>query len=328
MSAAVTWLLPVKNGMPYLVDTLASIARQTCRESQVFVWDNGSTDGSVDEIKRWIPSRLPGIIVTDRPLGLGACLAEMVASTSSEFCARIDADDINFPIRLETQLTYLRDHPEISIVGSQAIEIDESGHAFGRRHSMPLSHDDILHGMLHRAVMYHPTVMFRRQAVLEVGNYRNWDPLIEDYDLWMRLAVKHKLANLDCRLVEYRVHQGGATIQANKKGTLGTASLKCFSMNAPDLFGCSAKEAVILRNGESRFVLPVLVRIARYLCKTQGGSLWTRLSTESWKDAVRKLVNRYDLTTQLFLLGPKALGHRLLRKAQRKIREEIIPHFR
>src|SRR5215207_6266637 len=111
---SVSWLLPVKNGMPYLPETLASIAAQTCGDYQVLAWDNGSTDGSIEELRSWIPSRLPGCVIVDRPAGLGACLAMMVEASETEFCARIDADDVNVPSRLEIQLKFLRNNPEVS----------------------------------------------------------------------------------------------------------------------------------------------------------------------------------------------------------------------
>jgi glycosyltransferase involved in cell wall biosynthesis len=288
-SPSVTWLLPVKNGMPYLPDTLASIAAQTCGDYQVLAWDNGSTDTTIEELRSWIPSRLPGRVVVDRPAGLGASLAMMVEASKTEFCARIDADDVNFPSRLETQLGFLRDNPEVAAVGSQVVRIDEAGREYGQHYALPLKHGDIVQRMLHAWVMWHPTVLFRRQAVLDVGNYRNWDPLIEDYDLWMRLAVKHELANIDACLVKYRLRDSGATNVAIRNGTLEKAIQKCFVMNAPRLFGCSEAEAAQLRTDKTRAVTPLLMRAARYLCQTQGGKLEDRLRSASWKIAVREL---------------------------------------
>ncbi len=58
MSVPVTWLVPVKDGMPYLPETLASIEAQTYRNWQILSWDNGSTDGTVAELHKWIPSRM------------------------------------------------------------------------------------------------------------------------------------------------------------------------------------------------------------------------------------------------------------------------------
>jgi len=275
--------------MPYLPETLASIEAQTCKDYQVLAWDNGSTDGSTEELNAWIPSRLPGQVIDDRPEGLGASLAKMVLAVETEFCARIDADDVNLPTRLEAQLAVLRSNPEIAVIGSQVIRIDETGHEYEQYFSLPLKHDDIVHRMLHAWIMWHPTVLFRRKAILAAGNYRNWDPCIEDYDLWMRVAVKHKLANLDECLVKYRVRATSATTLAINDGTLVQAIQKCFVMNAPNLFGCSEQEAAQLRNDQTRSVVPVLLRIARHLCQTQGGRLEDRIRAESWKEALGKL---------------------------------------
>jgi hypothetical protein len=314
MSCSVTWLLPVKNGRPFLSQTLASIQAQTIGDFEVLAWDNGSTDGSLDELKRWIPEVLPGRIVSDQPLNLGATLAKMVAAANTEFCARIDADDINFPNRLELQLNFLRAHPDISIVGSQAITIDEAGREIGELERLPLTHDDIVHRMLFSWVMCAPSVLFRRQAILEAGNYPN-RPFAEDYVLWMRLAQKHRLANLDMNLIKYRVHERSTTQQTQRDGSLQEATSQCFVTNAPHLFGCSEKEAASLRARSVKFSMPLLLRIARHLCRTQGGSLPERLNSPSWKEAVQNIALPWDLVTQLVLLGPGAVLRRGWRKA-------------
>src|SRR5438270_212199 len=103
MSERVTWLMPVKNGMPHLPATLQSIEAQTYQNWEVLVWDNGSTDGTLEELQRWIPSRLPGRIVSAEPLSLGTSLARLVEAAETELCARIDADDVNYRERLEKQ---------------------------------------------------------------------------------------------------------------------------------------------------------------------------------------------------------------------------------
>ena len=313
MSCSVTWLLPVKNGRPFLSQTLASIKAQTFKDFEVLAWDNGSTDGSLDELKRWIPGKLPGMIVCDQPLGLGASQAKMVAAANTEFCARIDADDVNFPNKLEAQLSFLRNHPDISIVGSQAIKIDESGRELGELDRLPLAHNDIVHRMLFSWVMCHPSVLFRRKAVLEAGNYLDL-PMAEDYDLWMRLAVKHRLANLDMCLIKYRIHERSTTQQAIRHGLLQEITSKRFVMNAPSLFGCSKKEAASLQARSIKFSMPLLLRIARHLSRTQGGSWRERLNSKSWKDAVPHVVSSWDLITQLFLIGPDFVLRRGWRK--------------
>src|SRR5580704_17809473 len=166
MSARVTWLLPVKNGMPFLPEALASLERQTYRDWEVLAWDNGSIDGSVEELNRWIPQRLPGRVVTGRPLRLGKSLAEMVMMARTSLCARIDADDICLPKRLERQVAFLETHPTVAALGSQYIVMDTLGKLHGIQFPLPNHPIDCACALLFHNSIAHPSVLFRRDAVL------------------------------------------------------------------------------------------------------------------------------------------------------------------
>lgn len=210
----VTWLLPVKNGMPYLPATLASIEAQTYRDWEIIAWDNGSTDASLDELRRWIPARLPGQVIADRPLEFGASLAAMVELASTEWCARIDADDINLPERLAQQIAFLGEHPSIALVGANVEFIDEQGAALAGARKQKLRDAEIRWLLRWHNPFNHSTVMFRRAAVLAVGNYTDCMPttapaVLEDYDLWLRLAQSCEMANMPQVLVRYRQHAAG-----------------------------------------------------------------------------------------------------------------------
>jgi len=308
----VTWLLPSLNLMPYLPETLASIEAQTYRNWEIMAWDNGSTDGTVEELKRWIPSRLPGRVVTDGLMPLGRCLQQMVLECSTEYCARIDGDDINDPTRLEKQVAFLEQNPEIALVGAQVSHIDANGAEYGLYDPMPLLHDDIVHRMLHRWVMWHPTVFFRRSAVLEAGNYHP-DPLAEDNCLWPRLAVKHRLANIDEILLKYRVHDASVTQRANaavreKRGDNGL--LRCFQLNGPLLFGACEQELTQLRQRQLGCAIVLLYRIARHLERTQGGNWRARMQSDSYIEACHALIPRRDLVSRAAIAVLKRIPHR------------------
>lgn len=213
----VTWLIPVRNGGRYLEATLASIVAQTYPLHQVLVWDNGSTDGTLDILHRWIGARLPGRVISDQPLGLGASLARLVELADTELCARIDADDINLPHRLEQQVAFMREHPNVALLGTQVHVIDEHGHSAEQQWSHPCEDAEIRWRMRVASSMMHPTVMFRRSAILSVGNYRDIKPG-QDYDLWLRVAAKHRVANLPDQLVQYRKHEDTVSHQSQVRG--------------------------------------------------------------------------------------------------------------
>lgn len=197
----VTWLMPVKNGMPYLTETLDSIANQTYKDHKILVRDDGSTDATLEELKRWIPSRIPGQIFHGPSWGIGRSLAFLVEQADTEFCARIDGDDVNLPERLQKQVAFMLEHPEVGVVGSQIVTIDQDGNPLPR-YDYDTEDAEIRWLSRYGCRVCHPATMLRRSVVLAIGNYR--DVKYEDSDLWVRLSRVAEMANLPERLLRYR----------------------------------------------------------------------------------------------------------------------------
>ena len=210
MSERVTWLLPVKNGMPYLPETLASIEAQTYTDWEIIAWDNNSTDGTLEELHRWIPARLPGRIISDKPLSLGNSLAALVELARTELCARIDADDLNHPERLAQQVAFMIDNPRVGLLGADVNFIDARGRKCPDLWSQHHTDAEIRWNLRWTTSFNHPAVMFRRSVVLAAGNYADCMPY-EDHDLWYRVAQIAEVANLPARLVDYRIHESSVT---------------------------------------------------------------------------------------------------------------------
>lgn len=208
----VTWLLSVKNSMPFLPETLASIERQTYKNHQVLAWDDCSTDGSLEELQRWIPNRLPGKIFAHQSKTLGASLAFLVEQASTELCARIDGDDVNLPTRLEKQVSFLLGQPHIGIAGGQISVINENGEIQDAGHWWTYATADALLRWRSRwqSQFCHPAVMFRRSIVLEAGNYRDVKAA-EDSDLWLRLCERTGMANMTDKILHYRRSRSSTT---------------------------------------------------------------------------------------------------------------------
>ncbi len=212
----VCWLLPVRDTARFLPDCLASIAAQTVRKGWVLAWDNGSRDASIDILRKWIPARLPGRVVIDQPFGqLGDCLRQMVEETDADILARIDADDVNLPHRLEVQLAELDSRPELVAVGGQTVPIDSSGHRAGEGYSRPLDPREVRFALLFTNPIAHPTVMMRRSAVLEAGNYRAMS-FGQDYDLWYRLTSVGPVANVPDVVLQRREHSAAVSAYSRR----------------------------------------------------------------------------------------------------------------
>lgn len=315
MHDRVTWLIPILNGMPYLPETLASIESQTYKNWEVLVWENGSTDGTLEELQKWIPERLPGRIITGEPHGVGGSLARMVEECKTELCARIDADDINCPDRLERQVAFLAEHPEIAVVGSQMYYIDEKGTVGDSLYTVPLHHDDIVNMMLSSNCIAHPSVLFRRSAILEIGNYQELSN-IEDYDLWLRVATQFKLANLDKPLVRYRRHDRSVTQQAIREERIQQLEDDCFCRNSLALFGLSEGKARLLRERKHPFAVSAIAKIAKHFQKADRGGLPEIFRCQTFIKSSKQLIAPKDIFSRLILA--------VLAQSRLELRSEIV----
>ena len=136
--------------------------------------------------------------------GLGNALRLGVENAKYDIIARMDSDDICSPDRFKKQLAYLETHPKCDIVGGQITEfIDSPENIVGKR-EVPCSNEEIYKFMRSRCALNHPTVMFKKKAVLDAGNYQDWF-WNEDYYLWIRMMEQGCVfANLPDVLVNMR----------------------------------------------------------------------------------------------------------------------------
>lgn len=196
-------------------EALASMRAQTHRALRVFVYCDGPllpaheavivrqlrTEGGDDKLIRG--ERPAGL-----PTGLNRLIDIALADPTIEFMARMDADDISMPQRIERQLAYLRERPAVSIVGTWCIEFTEPGvPAFYKK--LPSNATEVPRSMLFRSALAHPTVMFRR-GVFERGH--RYDPallVMQDYELWSRLIVAgESISNVPEYLLWFRIGDG------------------------------------------------------------------------------------------------------------------------
>ena len=206
----VSILLPVRNGAVTIEETLESLKVQTLQDFELVLVNDASTDDTVEIAKRCFAddSRLrildtgsnPGLVPA-LMLGLHACRAEVVA--------RMDGDDIALPQRLELQYKLLRGDESLAIVTSQVESFADGELGGGYRHydawlETLLVHEDFMRERFVESPLSHPTVMFRKQAILEIGGYRDLD-WPEDYDLWLRAAAAGlRFAKVNQTLLRWR----------------------------------------------------------------------------------------------------------------------------
>jgi glycosyltransferase involved in cell wall biosynthesis len=210
-SPAVSVLLPVYNGIRHLRAAVDSILGQTFADFEFIIIDDGSTDGSADVLRQYAQADSRIRLVARPNKGLTVTLNEGVGMASAPLLARMDADDIALPQRLEKQTAYMREHPDCVLLGSAVMLVDPDGLPI-RQMCSEQTHEEIDHAHLNRGwPIVHPAVMMRTAAVRQVGGYRDQYDTLEDLDLFLRLAEIGKLANLPDVLLKYRQHFSSVT---------------------------------------------------------------------------------------------------------------------
>lgn len=198
-------IFPAHNAERYLPEAIESILFQTFHNFELIIVDDGSTDNTRSIVEEYAKkdSRINPLF-NERNLGIVESLNKAIKLSRGKYIARMDHDDISLPERLETQVRFLEEHPEIAAVGSNVILIDNKGDAIGVR-KVPETPEEILKGIVLGNQIVHPTVMLRREVFDVVGNYKKVLHA-EDYHLWIEMIKKGlKLYNLQTPLIKYRI---------------------------------------------------------------------------------------------------------------------------
>ena len=206
----VTVLMSVYNGARYLDPAVQSILCQTWSDFELLVVDDGSTDESAAKLASYRDPRIRVIRTENR--GVGAALATGVENARGEFIARMDADDISAPNRLERQVAAMESMPEVGVLDAFAHMMDRQGRPLPDEEQEPfLGRAERRWRLLWRNAVIHPTVMLRREVLTRTGlNYRA-RVVAEDYDLWLRLMPHTEFHRLPERLLWYRRHADSVT---------------------------------------------------------------------------------------------------------------------
>ena len=199
MQPLLTVLMPVYNAETFLREAIESMLAQTFTQFEFLIIDDGSTDSSVAIIKSYSDARIR-FVQNEKNSGISATLNKGIELASCELIARMDADDIAYPERLQLQYDYFQNHSDIALLSTWAREVTEEGTPIRtEKWRRPFFY----YNLTFECWVYHPTVMYRRSTVLQVGAYST--PYSEDYDLWWQLSRRHKIDNLPEVLLDYRL---------------------------------------------------------------------------------------------------------------------------
>jgi len=212
---AISITLPVYNCEDHIAEAIESILNQTFTNFEFIIVNDASTDNTYKILEKYknIDSRIR--IITNKQ-NLKQTKSATIACQNSQgtYLARMDADDIALPKRLEKQYRFLEENPSYGIVGSWTDTIIENGNVVGQWKTSE-NNDVLIWDQLFGVGFAHSSVMMRRNLVEQVGYYQTIQS--EDYDLWSKISQISKIANIPEVLQQKRVWGGQLALRVVQK---------------------------------------------------------------------------------------------------------------
>ncbi len=222
----VSVLMSAYNSENFIEDAIESILNQTYINFEFIIVDDGSTDKTLSIIKSFKDKRIK-LIQNSKNLGLTKSLNIGLEIAEGKYVARMDADDICKLDRLFLQLNFLKNNPDVGVLGTDITFINETGKKFESvaklkklktrnlisyfiNKQKPKTHNLCVWYLLFKNCFYHPTVMFNKEIIINSGGYKARRS--EDLDLWIRLYNKTKFANLKTPLLYHRIHSNQTSL--------------------------------------------------------------------------------------------------------------------
>lgn len=192
----------------WLEYSIDSMLKQTIFPDEFVIVKDGPLTPELEKVINDFEKKHPklfNIITIEKNGGLGPALQRGILECKNEFIARMDSDDYSKPNRIEKEFAIFEKHPELGLVGTNVEEFEGDISNVNCHVILPEKHEDIYKFSKKRCPFRHPTLLYKKSAVLKAGNYREYY-LCEDYDLYVRLLRSGcKCYNIQEPLVYMRI---------------------------------------------------------------------------------------------------------------------------
>lgn len=222
----VSVLMPNYNCEKYLPEAIESILNQTFTDFEFIIIDDGSTDNSWDIIQEYA-AKDSRIVAVKNEENLKICktLNKWIALAIWKYIARMDSDDISLPDRFEKQVTFLDQYPEVWIVWWTMEMIDENWNIYSKR-EYNTTDKEIRDKIFRYSPFCHPVIMMRKNILEQSWWYDDNLVYSEDYDLYFRIWMHSKFANINNTLIYYRMFDWNSTTKKLKHMERGTIYIR------------------------------------------------------------------------------------------------------
>jgi glycosyltransferase involved in cell wall biosynthesis len=292
MSELVSILLPTRTRVRQLQKAVESLQKQTWRNIEILILDDGSTDGTPGLLGRLAQSDTRiRLFHQESSRGLAAALNRLIEESRGEWVARMDDDDCSHPQRIERQLAYMQAH-QLDVAGTWYKRISRFGHSVIRP---PIHHEHIAAELLFQPPLLHPSVMIRKEVIKQYGGYREHIDHAEDFDFWIRLVPHCRFGNVPEVLFDYTLSSQQVSRRFNNVQVQSAQALRASYLQSLDILTTPLQLATHIH---LRDPLPI-----EHLDELEAAGVWLRRLGARFSPEVETVFAR-----QWFLIGVRAAG--------------------
>lgn len=210
-------LLPVHNGEDYISFAIESVLNQSFKDFELVIVNDESTDNTKSIIEKYSEKDNKIVLINlKKQQSLADVLNIGISNCKGEYIARLDHDDEMYPGRLESQFEFMKKNPKVVVCGGQVDLIDESGKVTGERR-YPLDNKDLKRNIFLVSPFAHPAVLMKKESLKKVGGYNLGLKKVEDIMLWFKLAKEGEFANVEEKVLKYRIRKGSESLNDMQK---------------------------------------------------------------------------------------------------------------
>lgn len=227
MHPTVSVVIPSYNHEKYIEETLDSILNQTFQDFEIIITDDGSSDQSVEKIKKYLDPRIK-LYVFEKNKGACTALNNCIINSKGKYIAYVSSDDVWEPDKLEKQLKFL-ENSQVPVVFTKAKIIDENSNIFTEKNHPYYSIFDqdnrsreerLRNFFFSGNCLCHPSILIKKSVYDELGLYNERMANLPDFEMWIRICMKYDIHILDEKLTRFRVRSQNANASGINPRTL------------------------------------------------------------------------------------------------------------
>ena len=212
----VSVIIPSYNHEKYVTYALESVLNQTFQDFEIIITDDHSSDKTVEQIKKFKDQRIR-LFTSIKNRGVCVAINDCLLHTKGKYIAHLNSDDAFFLEKLEKQVKYLDNHPDVGAVFSQAQMIDEegsnipdTGHFHGKMNSLENRNrfQWLNYFFYNSCWLWHPSMMMRKKVYDDIGYHNPCLAQIQDFDIGIKLSLKYDLHIIQEKLTKFRIRAG------------------------------------------------------------------------------------------------------------------------